>query len=137
MKTCWRNVWWCLFLLTLQSPTLQVTSLYHCHANLTHLLETTNTEIQFKEKLILEKTAPSQPIPLEYSSIARRVIFPAEHTLLTTKLKVGDFELKLTLLIISLLKTSNIITAHKSKMVWNKKYNLRTRLVQFTDQKKV
>ena len=59
-------------------------SLYYCYASLTHLLETNNTEIQFKEKLILEKTAPSQPVPLKYSPIARRVIFPAEHTLLTT-----------------------------------------------------
>ena len=88
LKTCLRNVWWCLFLVTLQSPTLQLASLYNYYANLTHLLETINTKIQFKEKLILEKTAPSQAIPLEYSSIARRVIFPAEHRLLTTCVQI-------------------------------------------------
>ena len=49
-----------------------------------HMLETTKTEIQFEEKLILEKEARSQPVLLEYSSIARRVIFPAEHTLLAS-----------------------------------------------------
>ena len=38
-------------------------------------------------------------------------------TYIYQKLKVGDFELKLTLLSISLLKSSNINTAHNSKMV--------------------
>ena len=36
-----------------------------------------------------------------------------------------------------LLNISNINTGHKSKMVWNKKNNLRSRIVQFGDQKKV
>ena len=34
------------------------------------------------------------------------------------------------------LKISNINTGHKFKMVWNRRYNLQTRIVQFTDQKK-
>ena len=34
------------------------------------------------------------------------------------------------------LKISNINTGHKFKMVWNSKYNLHTRFVQFTNQKK-
>ena len=40
-------------------------------------------------------------------------------------------------LISQLLKISNINTGHKSKMVWNKRHNLQTRIVQFADQKKV
>ena len=40
-------------------------------------------------------------------------------------------------LISQLLKISNINTDHKSKMVWNKRHNLQTRIVQFADQKKV
>ena len=35
------------------------------------------------------------------------------------------------------LKISNIDIGHKSKIVWNKRYNLQTRTVQFADQKKV
>ena len=34
------------------------------------------------------------------------------------------------------LKISNINTGHKLKMVWNRRSNLETRIVQFTDQKK-
>ena len=34
------------------------------------------------------------------------------------------------------LKISNINTDHKFKMVWNRRYNLQTRTVKFTDQKK-
>ena len=34
------------------------------------------------------------------------------------------------------LKISNINTGDKSKMVWNKRHNLQTSIVQFTDQKK-
>ena len=34
------------------------------------------------------------------------------------------------------LKISNINTGHKLKMVWNRRSNLETRTVQFTDQKK-
>ena len=37
---------------------------------------------------------------------------------------------------ISLLKTSNINTDHKSKMVGNKSNNMEIRTVQFTNQKK-
>ena len=40
-------------------------------------------------------------------------------------------------LISQLLKISNINTGHKSKMFWNKRHNLQTRIVQFADQKKV
>ena len=36
-------------------------------------------------------------------------------------------------LISQLLKTSNIITGHKSKMAWNKRHNLQTKILQFTD----
>ena len=46
------------------------------------------------------------------------------------------WELKLTLLNISILKTSNINTGHKSMMVSNKGHNLPNRTVQFTGQKK-
>ena len=34
------------------------------------------------------------------------------------------------------LKISNINTDHKFKMVWNKRYNLQTRIVYFTEQEK-
>ena len=34
------------------------------------------------------------------------------------------------------LRNSNINTGHKLKMVWNRRSNLETRIVQFTDQKK-
>ena len=40
-------------------------------------------------------------------------------------------------LISQLLKISNINTGHKSKMVWNKRHKLQTKIVQFKDQKKV
>ena len=40
-------------------------------------------------------------------------------------------------LISQLLKISNINTDHESKMVWNKRHNLQSRIVQFEDQKKV
>ena len=40
-------------------------------------------------------------------------------------------------LIFQLLKISNINTDHKSKMVWYKRPNLESRIVQFEDQKKV
>ena len=39
-------------------------------------------------------------------------------------------------LISQLLKISNINTAHKSKMVGNKRQTLQTRIVQLADQKK-
>ena len=39
-------------------------------------------------------------------------------------------------LISQLLKISNINTDHESKMVWNKRHNLQTRIVPFADQKK-
>ena len=39
-------------------------------------------------------------------------------------------------LISQTLKISNINTSHKFKMVWNRRYNLQTRTVKFTDQKK-
>lgn len=39
----------------------------------------------------------------------------------------SNYELKLTLINISLQKTSNINTAHKFKLVWNKKHSLQTR----------
>ena len=45
--------------------------------------------------------------------------------------------MKLTLPNILLLKSSNISTDHKSKMVWNKRHNLQIRLVQFTGRKRV
>ena len=44
--------------------------------------------------------------------------------------------MKLNLLNISILKTSNINTGHKSMMVSNKKHNLQNRIVQFIVQKK-
>ena len=44
---------------------------------------------------------------------------------------------KWSFLISQLLKISSINTGHKSKMVWNKRHNLQTRIVQFADQKKV
>ena len=34
------------------------------------------------------------------------------------------------------LEISNINTGHKFKMVWDRRFNLQTRFVQFTDQKK-
>ena len=40
-------------------------------------------------------------------------------------------------LISQYLKISNIKTGHKSKMVWNKKHNLQTKIAQFADHKKV
>ena len=40
-------------------------------------------------------------------------------------------------LVSQLLNISNINTDHKSKMVWNKRHNLKTRIVQLADQKKV
>ena len=39
-------------------------------------------------------------------------------------------------LISQLLEISNINIGHKFKIVWNIRYNLQTRIVQFTDQKK-
>ena len=45
-------------------------------------------------------------------------------------------ELKLTLLNISIMKTSNINTGYKSMMVSNKRDNLQNKIVQFTGQKK-
>ena len=44
--------------------------------------------------------------------------------------------MKLTLLNISILKTYNINTGHKSMMVSNKRHNLQKKTVQFTGQKK-
>ena len=44
--------------------------------------------------------------------------------------------MKLILLNISILKTSNIYTDHKSMMVSNKRHNFQKRIVQFTGQKK-
>ena len=38
-------------------------------------------------------------------------------------------------LISQLLKTSNINTSHKYKMVWNKRHNFQTRILEFGDQK--
>ena len=35
------------------------------------------------------------------------------------------------------LKISNINTSHKFKIVWNKRYNLQTRIVKLTDQKSI
>ena len=56
---------------------------------------------------------------------------------ITIQEKTAKKELKLLLLNISLLESFNRNTAHKFKMVWNKKHNLQTRLAQFTDQKKI
>ena len=58
---------------------------------------------------------------------------PEEATVKVTKVRIENDPV----LNISLLKISNINTLHKSKMVWNKRYNLQTKLVQFTDQKEV
>ena len=61
---------------------------------------------------------------------------PDLQNLQTRKKQKNYLELKLTFLIISILRTSNINTDHKSMMVSNKRHNVKNRILQFTGQKK-
>ena len=62
---------------------------------------------------------------------------PDFYNLKIRKKQLKKLRTELTLVNMLLPKNSNISTSHKSRMVWNKKDNLQTRLTQLTHQKNV